>query len=91
MICRYMSHSATYPGPFLERHGTTPPTFINAFAKIKARSDFETLSAKRLGKYPMYIGVDAKTALGNATTVSASAKSYVIDWLKADFGVDLKK
>ena len=66
-------------------------TFINAFAKIKARSDFETLSAKRLGKYPMYIGVDAKTALGNATTVSASAKSYVIDWLKADFGVDLKK
>jgi hypothetical protein len=73
--------------------GTDPEiveTFSNAFAKIAARPDFAEISAKRLGKYPMYTGADAKAALGTATTVSDSAKSYVVDWLKADFGVELK-
>ena len=74
--------------------GTDPEivkTFSNAFAKIAARPDFAEISAKRLGKYPMYTGDAAKSALGNATTVSDSAKAYVVDWLKADFGVELKK
>ena len=66
-------------------------TFANAFAAIKARPDFAEISAKRLGKYPMYTGEGAAAALGTATTVSDSAKSFVVDWLKADFGVDLKK
>lgn len=65
-------------------------TFANAFAKIKARPDFAEISAKRLGKYPMYTGAEAKTALGKATTVSASAKSFVVNWLKDGFGVELK-
>ena len=54
-------------------------TFANAFAEIKARPDFAEISAKRLGKYPMYTGADAKAALGNAITVNAEAKGFVVD------------
>ena len=64
-------------------------TFSNAFASIAARDDFAEISAKRLGKYPMYTGEDAKGALTNAITVSDSAKAFVQGWLKEDFGVDL--
>jgi tripartite-type tricarboxylate transporter receptor subunit TctC len=72
--------------------GTDPEiieTFSNAFAKIAARDDFAEISAKRLGKYPMYTGEDAKAALTNAITVSDSAKAFVQSWLKEDFGVEL--
>ena len=65
-------------------------TFANAFAAIKARPDFAEISAKRLGKYPMYTGADAKAALGTAITVDSEAKSYVVGWLKDQFGVELK-
>ena len=65
-------------------------TFANAYAKIKARPDFEEISAKRLGKYPMYTGADAKSALANAITVNDEAKDYVVGWLKDQFGVELK-
>lgn len=66
-------------------------SYIVAFAKIKARPDFSEISAKRLGKYPIYVGSDAKVALGGAITVSDSAKSYIITWLKAEFGVSLNE
>ena len=59
-------------------------------AAIKARPDFAEISAKRLGKYPMYTGADAKAALGTAITVDSEAKSYVVGWLKDQFGVELK-
>lgn len=65
-------------------------TFSNAFAKIAARPDFAEISAKRLGKYPMYTGDAAKGALANAITVNDSARSFVQGWLKEDFGVELK-
>ena len=65
-------------------------TFANAFAKIKARPDFAEISAKRLGKYPMYTGSDATAALGNAITVNSEAKDFVTGWLKEQFGVELK-
>lgn len=65
-------------------------TFSNAFAKIAARDDFAEISAKRLGKYPMYTGAAAKGALSNAITVPDSARSFVQGWLKEDFGVELK-
>ena len=63
--------------------------YTKAFAAIAARPDFADISAKRLGKYPMYVGADAKAALGGAITVSDSAKAYVTDWLQSDFGVSL--
>ena len=64
-------------------------TYTKAFAEIQARPDFAEISSKRLGKYPMYVGADAKAALGGAITVSDSAKSYVTEWLQAEFGVSL--
>ena len=65
-------------------------TFTNAFAKVQARPDFTTISEKRLGKYPMYVGADAKAAMDNGTKVTPSAKAFVVNWLKEDFGVELK-
>jgi putative tricarboxylic transport membrane protein len=65
-------------------------TFVEAFAKVKARNDFAKISAKRLGKYPMFVGKDAAAALGRATSVPASAKAFVVKWLKKDYGVGLK-
>lgn len=65
-------------------------TFVAAFVKVKARPDFPKISTKRLGKYPMFIGADAAAALSRATNVPASAKAYVINWLKEDYGVELK-
>ena len=64
-------------------------TYTAAFARIQARPDFAEISAKRLGKYPMYVGGDAKAALGGAITVSDDAKAYVTGWLKDEFGVSL--
>jgi len=37
----------------------------------------------------MFIGDDAAAALGRATAVPASAKAFVIKWLKQDYGVEL--
>ena len=64
-------------------------TFSAAFAKIGARDDFAEISAKRLGKYPMYTGADAASALQAAITVEDSARAWVQNWLKEDFGVEL--
>ena len=72
--------------------GTDPKiveTFANAFAAIGARPDFAQISAKRLGKYPMYTGTAAEDALASAITVNDEAKDFVKGWLKAEFGVDL--
>ena len=63
--------------------------YTKAFAAIAARPDFAEISAKRLGKYPMYVGADSKAALAGAITVSDSAKDYVTNWLQAEFGVSL--
>ena len=65
-------------------------TYTKAFAKVRARSDFAKISAKRLGKYPMFVGGEAKSALDAALRVSPGAKRFVKGWLKSDFGVDLK-
>ena len=73
--------------------GDTPDdvisTFTAAFADIQDRSDFAEISAKRLGKYPMYVGDDAQAALNGALQISPEAKAYVIGWLKEKFGVSL--
>ena len=66
-------------------------TFINSFNAVKNRPDFQEISAKRLGKYPMFVGDDAKAALKQAVNVSPSAKAFVQKWLKDRYGVDLKK
>ena len=64
-------------------------TYIKAFEKIRARPDFAKSSAKRLGKYPMFVGKEAAAATIGATSVPPSAKAFVIKWLKDDFGTEL--
>lgn len=64
--------------------------YVEAFDKIKNRDDFAEISAKRIGKYPMFVGASAEAALGSATTVPDSAKGFVVGWLKDEFGVELK-
>jgi hypothetical protein len=65
-------------------------TFVKAFEKIRARPDFKKLSSKHLGEYPMMVGKDAASATIEATTVSPSAKAFIIKWLNADYGTKLK-
>jgi len=64
-------------------------TYIKAFEKIKARSDFVKISEKRLGKYPMFIGKDAAAGVVAATTVTPDAKAFIIKWLNEDYGTSL--
>ncbi len=73
-------------------NGTDPEivaTYANAFAKIRARSDFEEISAKRLGKYPMFVGPEAAAGARAATSVPPAAKKFVIDWLNSEYGTKL--
>ena len=65
-------------------------TYTKAFQAVVARGDFPTISAKRIGKYPVFTGKGAKQALGQATSVPSSAKSFVVDWLQESYGVTLK-
>jgi len=64
--------------------------YVAAFETIQNRDDFAEISAARLGKYPMYVGASAQTALAGATNVPAPAKDFVVGWLKDEFGVELK-
>ncbi|MCB2101501.1 MAG: tricarboxylate transporter [Rhodobacterales bacterium] len=64
--------------------------YVKAFEAVRARPDFKKISSKRLGDYPMFVGKGAKAALDRGITVPDSAKQYVINWLKEDYGVVLK-
>lgn len=73
-----------------ETDGEIVEAFAEAFAKVAARSDFGKISAKRLGKYGVFTGDDAKKALQSGINVDEKAKKFVIKWLEADYGVTLK-
>lgn len=65
-------------------------TYVKAFDAVRNRDDFPTISSKRVGKYKVYVGDEAKAAVKTATTVPDSAKAYVKTWLKEAYGVELK-
>lgn len=65
-------------------------TYTAAFEAVVARSDFPEISSKRVGKYSVFTGADAQAALGTATSVPPEATAFVLDWLKTDYGVELK-
>ncbi|WP_289033571.1 tricarboxylate transporter [uncultured Roseibium sp.] len=65
-------------------------TYTAAFEAVVADPDFAKISSKRVGKYPVFTGEGAQTALGTATNVPAEAKTYVLNWLKEAYGVELK-
>jgi hypothetical protein len=65
-------------------------TFQDAFKAVANRPDFAKISEKRLGKYPVYTGQQASKSLKEALNISPSARSWVQDYLKKRFGVELK-
>ena len=65
-------------------------TYTTAFEAVVARADFPKISSKRVGKYLVFTGASAQTALGTATNVPDEAKAYVTTWLKDAYGVELK-
>lgn len=65
-------------------------TYTAAFDAVRNRADFPDISAKRVGKYDVFVGEGAQGALGTATNVSADAKDFVVNWLKDAYGVSLK-
>ena len=64
--------------------------YVKAFAAVKAHPDFAAKSSKILGKYPMYVGDEAKAALESAISVDPQAKAFITGWLKDEFGVSLQ-
>lgn len=74
--------------------GTAPQAVVDMYTKaineIIARPDFAKISAETLGEYPQATGEAAVVAHNMAITVTPEAKTYVLDWLKADYGVTLK-
>jgi hypothetical protein len=64
-------------------------TYVAAFEAVRARPDFAEISSKRVGKYEMFVGEGAKKALASATSVPDSAKTFVLNWLKEAYGVEL--
>jgi tripartite-type tricarboxylate transporter receptor subunit TctC len=74
--------------------GTAPPGIVDMYTKaineIIARPDFAKASAEVLGDYPQATGEAAVVSHNLAITVTPEAKKYVLDWLRADYGVTLK-
>lgn len=64
-------------------------TYSKAFQRIVSRSNFAEIASARVGKYKVFTGAETKSALGTATSVPASAKAFVVKWLKDDYGVEL--
>ena len=64
-------------------------TYTAAFEAVVGRSDFAEISSKRVGKYSVFTGAGAQTALGTATRVPDEAKAFVVGWLKEAYGVEL--
>lgn len=73
--------------------GDTPQevvdTYTAAFKAVTERPDFAEISAKSVGKYPVFVGEAAKKALQTATNVNPEAKAFVLNWLREDYGVEL--
>jgi hypothetical protein len=68
----------------------TVDMYTKAFDDIIARPDFAQMSGEVLGEYPQGTGAAALAANAAAITVTPEAKQYVLDWLKADYGVEMK-
>ncbi|WP_205602561.1 tricarboxylate transporter [Chelativorans alearense] len=68
----------------------TVDMYEKAFKEIVARPDFMKAAEVDLGVYPQMTGKAAIKAYESAINVSPEAKQFVLDWLKDDYGVELK-
>jgi tripartite-type tricarboxylate transporter receptor subunit TctC len=66
-------------------------TYAAAFDAVRKRADFPKIAAKEVGKYDVFVGAGADSALKSAISAPKSARQYVKGWLKDDYGVDLAK
>ena len=64
-------------------------TYAAAFDAVRSRDDFATLAARQVGQYPVFVGDGANNALDSAISVPDGAKTFVIDWLREAYGVQL--
>ncbi|RYG89441.1 tricarboxylate transporter [Loktanella sp. IMCC34160] len=62
-------------------------TYVAAFEAVRARPDFAEFSSNEVGEYPMFVGAGAANATREATSVTADAKAFVINWLSEAYGV----
>ncbi len=63
--------------------------YTKAFEAVIARPDFAEISKKRLGVYPQSTGETAKVKLTQGTVIDETAKSWIKNWLKERYNVDL--
>jgi hypothetical protein len=68
----------------------TVDMYTKAFNDIIAAPGFAEKSAEVLGVYPQGTGAAAEAANAAAITVSPESKQFVLEWLKADYGVEMK-
>lgn len=65
-------------------------TYVAAAKAVVSDPGFAADAAETLGVYPQLVGAAAVEATNQATSISPEAKQYVLDWLKADYGISVE-
>jgi tripartite-type tricarboxylate transporter receptor subunit TctC len=64
-------------------------TYDKAVKEMIADPEFKAAAAEELGAYPQFIGPDARKSLKSAIFMSPESRSYLVDWLKRRYNVNL--
>ncbi len=64
--------------------------YVAAAKTVVTAPTFAEEAEVRLGVYPQLVGAAAVGATEQATSISDEAKAYVLDWLKADYGITIE-
>lgn len=64
--------------------------YVAAAKAVVTAPTFAEEAEVRLGVYPQLVGAAAVGATEQATSISDEAKAYVLDWLKADYGITIE-
>ncbi|KMK68819.1 tricarboxylate transporter [Puniceibacterium sp. IMCC21224] len=65
-------------------------TYTEALRTVVKADGFMDAAGEVLGVYPQLVGASAIEATNQATSISPEAKQYVLDWLKADYGITME-
>ncbi|WP_146588668.1 tricarboxylate transporter [Puniceibacterium confluentis] len=64
--------------------------YTEALRAVVSAEGFKDDANEVLGAYPQMVGASAIEATKQATSISPEAKQYVLNWLKADYGVTME-
>ncbi|MBS0123804.1 tricarboxylate transporter [Thetidibacter halocola] len=64
--------------------------YVAALEAVVSRDGFIAEADAVLGAYPQLVGAAAVEATNQATKIAPEAKQYVLDWLKADYGISIE-